>query len=55
MILEKITILVKKNKMERTDVYKLIDGERDYQEWRWEAEIREDSTCSKSDGNSWLS
>ncbi len=21
--------------MERTEVYKLIDGERDYQEWRW--------------------
>lgn len=22
--------------MERTDVYKLIDGERDYQDWRWD-------------------
>lgn len=28
--------------MERTDVYKLIDGEREYQEWRWEIGIRED-------------
>lgn len=28
--------------MERTDVYKLIDGEREYQDWRWEQEIRED-------------
>ena len=28
--------------MERSDVYKLIDGEREYQNWRWEQEIRED-------------
>lgn len=28
--------------MKRTNVYKLIDGERDYQDWRWEEEIRED-------------
>jgi hypothetical protein len=28
--------------MERTEVYKIIDGEREYQEWRWEKGIRED-------------
>lgn len=28
--------------MKRTEVYKLIDGERDYQEWRWEKNIRKD-------------
>ena len=27
--------------MERVDVYDRINGERDYQEWRWEKEIRE--------------
>jgi hypothetical protein len=32
----------KKSKMERADVYKLIDGERDYQDWRWTEEIRKD-------------
>ena len=28
--------------MERTDVYKRIDQERDYQDWRWEEGRRED-------------
>ena len=28
--------------MERTDVYKLIGGEREYQEWRWKKNLRED-------------
>lgn len=28
--------------MERNDVYRLIDGERDYQEWRWNTNLRED-------------
>lgn len=28
--------------MERTEVYKLIDGERDYQDWRWTEEIKKD-------------
>ena len=33
--------------MKRTDVYSKIDGERDYQEWRWEKEIREDRIPDK--------
>jgi len=28
--------------MERKEVYKRIDGERSYQEWRWTDDIRED-------------
>jgi hypothetical protein len=28
--------------MERHEVYDRINGERDYQDWRWEKEIRED-------------
>ena len=28
--------------MERKEVYNRIDGERDYQDWRWETDKRED-------------
>lgn len=33
--------------MERTEVYSRIDGERDYQDWRWENEIRDDGVPDK--------
>ena len=28
--------------MERVEVYERINGERDYQEWRWNSDLKED-------------
>jgi hypothetical protein len=33
--------------MERKDVYKCIDGERDYQDWRWNTKQRPDNVSDE--------